>query len=80
MEDLWPRSGFGNFDLLLLLLMLLLRGFLTRYFRNITFSAMLAFPGRYLLVAPHELFPTTVAFFCCCLFPTMAVAECCQFV
>jgi hypothetical protein len=30
---------------------------------NRTFSATLAFPGRYLLAAPHELFPTTVAFF-----------------
>jgi hypothetical protein len=27
------------------------------------FSATLAFLGRYLLAAPHELFPTTVAFF-----------------
>jgi hypothetical protein len=25
---------------------------------NRTFSATLAFPGRYLLTAPHELFPT----------------------
>jgi hypothetical protein len=30
---------------------------------NRTLSATLAFPGRYLLAAPHELFPTTVAFF-----------------
>jgi hypothetical protein len=47
---------------------------------NRTFSATLAFPGRYLLAAPHELFPTTVTFFCCCLFPAMAAVECCQFI
>ncbi len=46
---------------------------------NRTFSTTLAFPGRYLLATPHELFLTTVAFFCCCLFPAMATAECCQF-
>ncbi len=32
------------------------------------FSVTLAFPGCYLLAAPHELFPT------------MAIAECCQFI
>jgi hypothetical protein len=33
-----------------------------------SFSVTLAFPGRYLLVAPHELFPA------------MAAVECCQFI
>ncbi len=46
---------------------------------NRTFLATLAFPGRYLLATPHELFLTTVAFFCCYLFPAMATAEYCQF-
>jgi hypothetical protein len=36
---------------------------------NTAFSGTLAFPGRYLLAAPHELFPTTVA----CLFLLVVV-------
>ncbi len=57
-----------------------MRFLLCAWVPNRTFSATLAFPGRYLLAAPHELFPTTVTFFCCCLFPAMAAVECCQFI
>jgi len=59
--------------------MLFWRFLLCAWVRNRTFLAMLAFLGRYLLAAPHELFPTTMAFFCCYLFPAMATTECYQF-
>ncbi len=43
---------------------------------NITFQSVINL-NNYAM--PHELFPTIMAFFCCCLFLAMATVECCQF-